>query len=349
MKHSLLSERFKYKSDRIYPYRFGKEQIIFIEQVRDNIINKNYGLVYENCFCGESDGIVLAETDRYNLPVQSVICSTCGTIRITPYLNQHAVIDFYTFFYQKMYARSTNKADYFEKQSLYGKKIIEWIRANNVKVNTVLEIGCGAGGALNELTKSGINTTGCEFDEELISFAKSKGLDNIFYGSIEDIAVNLNDIKFDLIFSHHVLEHVNEVDLLFENCRNLLSDDGIIIHIVPDIFSLTTSHSNGGDLLTMIHLAHKYNFSEEGLRLLALKNGLHFRRVYPTENLTTHMSGSPEIWGEFRLQSTNVTASKKSSEILLQRLKQVESRFLRKQLQSRLKKFLKKVYRKILH
>ena len=41
------------------------------------------------------------------------------------------------------------------------------------------------------------------------------------------------DKSFDLIYTSHVLAHIEDLELSFKEMRRMLKDDGIIIHIVP--------------------------------------------------------------------------------------------------------------------
>ena len=43
---------------------------------------------------------------------------------------------------------------------------------------------------------------------------------------------NLENQKFDIIFSHSVLEHVNDLDALLQSLKKVLKDNGVMIHVV---------------------------------------------------------------------------------------------------------------------
>lgn len=39
--------------------------------------------------------------------------------------------------------------------------------------------------------------------------------------------------KFDIVFSSHVVAHIDEKKLFFNECKRVLKKNGLIIHIVP--------------------------------------------------------------------------------------------------------------------
>ncbi|MCA1605668.1 MAG: hypothetical protein LC775_09395 [Acidobacteria bacterium] len=50
-----------------------------------------------------------------------------------------------------------------------------------------------------------------------------------------------------------------------------------------------------------MHIAHKYNFSFEGLRRLARQGGYQVNRLTPDPKMQTHCSHMPELWVELVL------------------------------------------------
>jgi SAM-dependent methyltransferase len=240
--------------------------------------------------------MVISEVDRYGLPLNFVVCAACGTMRIDPYLESHSLEDFYGRFFQKMYGRATDIEAYFQKQSMYGEKILaltkDWLKPGSL----VCELGCGAGGALNVFQKNGYRVTGCDYSPELIAAGKSRGLGTIYEGSLKN---NPGGPAADLIYLHHVFEHVDRPLELLRECRKQLAPGGRIIVIVPDVSRIDRSTFIGGDLLVFLHIAHKYNFSFEGLRRLAIRAGFDIRRMEPDSRIPTPWSGMGELWIEF--------------------------------------------------
>jgi len=258
--------------------------------------------------------VVISEVDRYGLPLDFVLCKTCGTVRIDPYLDKSSLEDFYTRSYQQMYARATDVDSYFLRQRSYGKKVLavakHWLKPGS----WIYEVGCGAGGALDAFQRRGYQVAGCDYSAELIAAGRERGIRNIYHGSLKDIQPELNGAKADLIYLHHVFEHVNHPRGLLAECRNHLAPGGKIIIIVPDVSRIDSFACPAGDLLQFLHVAHKYNFSFEGLRRLGGQEAFEVRRLTPDPKIKTPCSHMPELWVE--LVNDDVAAGPKRVSVI---------------------------------
>ena len=273
-------------------------QLSFIAEVTSRLQHGTYQVENGPCPCGEANGVVISEVDRYGLPLTFVLCDACATVRIDPYLDRSSLEDFYTRFYQQMYARAADVDSYFSRQKSYGKKVLDVAEECLKPGNWIFEVGCGAGGALQVFQSRGYRVAGCDYSAELIAAGRQLGIPEIFHGTLKDIGANLNGVKADLIYLHHVFEHVNNpVDFLHE-ARKHLAPAGKIIIIVPDVSRIDSFVYPAGDLLQFLHIAHKYNFSFMGLTKLASHAGFQVRRLSPDPKMQTHTAHSPELWAE---------------------------------------------------
>lgn len=115
-------------------------------------------------------------------------------------------------------------------------EFIEEILRTNVKKGglNIIDFGCGSGfftRLLNRIFVDG-KIHGADISENAISIANSKG-ESIRYHVLNDKFINDNNGRFNLIFTHHVLEHV---DNLLKTCRDistLSSNNATIVHILP--------------------------------------------------------------------------------------------------------------------
>src|SRR4051812_43923783 len=97
----------------------------FIEAVRKKLLEEEYRLIHYECPCGsDAHDLLVAQVDRYGLPLDTVLCAECGTLRTDPYLDPASLTDFYVHFYQQMYGRVTDEKKYFANQEMYGRKIL---------------------------------------------------------------------------------------------------------------------------------------------------------------------------------------------------------------------------------
>jgi SAM-dependent methyltransferase len=270
----------------------------FVDRVRDG----SYEFTSTPCPCGQkASDVVIAEVDRYRLPLTSVLCMGCATVRMDPYLDPPSLDHFYRFVYQDLYARSPDPDEYFERQKVYGRKLGALLAMTAPQ--SVLEVGCGAGGALSVFHEAGAFVAGCDYSERLIEYGTRNGVPNLFVGSISDASGTLVDRTFDLIFLHHVFEHVDRPADTLRDLKRFLRPNGRLIIIVPDLRGIHNHDYPAGDAIGYLHVAHKYNYSPLGLQMVAEATGLAATRIQPPANQVTAWSHAPELWMELTVPS----------------------------------------------
>jgi 2-polyprenyl-3-methyl-5-hydroxy-6-metoxy-1,4-benzoquinol methylase len=97
---------------------------------------------------------------------------------------------------------------------------------------SVLDIGCSTGSLLDFAASKGCKTYGLEYSESAKAIAALKG-----HQMLKDLSsINL---KFDIITAFDLIEHVYEPLSFFQQCNNLLSDNGYLIILTgnPQSFS----------------------------------------------------------------------------------------------------------------
>jgi SAM-dependent methyltransferase len=269
--------------------RLGPEQRALTVTVSGKLNDGSYPMLADACPCGKAGADVLVcEVDRYGLPLNTVLCSVCGTLRIDPYPDEASLADFYIRYYQQMYARADDRASYFARQQGYGQRILESLRSSLPAGSLVFEVGCGAGGALDVLRRGGFEVGGCDYSRELIEYGCGRGLP-LHWGLPIDALKSLPAPS--LIYMHHVFEHVRDPLAQLLELRELLAPRGKLLIIVPDVSRIRDFPFPAGDLRLFVHIAHRFNFSREGLRLLAARAGLAVERL---EQRDAH--ASPEFW-----------------------------------------------------
>lgn len=128
----------------------------------------------------------------------------------------------------------------------------------------LLDIGSGTGISLIKFEDKGFNVLGIEPDNvNVLKINKVLNKGKCIHGFIETIKI---DNKFDVIWSSHSLEHLEDPNMCFKKVYEILDDDGVFCVIVPDgenIKSLKNSVRN------RFHLFH---FSKQSLIKLGQKN-----------------------------------------------------------------------------
>lgn len=278
-----------------------------------------------HCVCGvRGSDLPIGDVDRYGLVLRTVVCEHCGSVRADPYFDEPSLRKFYGTYYQGLYDRAADPNDYFEVQKKYGRRVLDAIRRIAPRCRTALEIGCGAGGALTQLRDAGLITAGCDHSEELVRFGIEQGLSRLTVGDVSDLIASEPSLRdVDVVFLHHVFEHFSDPASFLRECKSVLSSSGVLIAIVPDISRIDAFPFPGGDVRLFLHIAHKFNYSRQGLRMLGARCGYLVEFI---EGLGSQVS--PEIWVVFRPgQSAVKSPVHKAGAQMLSYLRRTEARY----------------------
>ncbi len=137
--------------------------------------------------------------------------------------------------------------------------------------STILDIGCGIGNFLDELSDAGF--------ENLIGIDPFLETDNISTNGVHLKKIGVDDFKgvFDLILSHHSFEHVIDPNGFLQASKKLLKSDGKFIITVPIIDQLFDTF--GVHTSTIMPPQHTFMYSIKGLERLATANGFQVVEV----------------------------------------------------------------------
>jgi SAM-dependent methyltransferase len=138
----------------------------------------------------------------------------------------------------------------------------------------VLEIGCGIGTAAQSFAENGAIYYGCDLSDKSVDITKKRfdvfGLSgNLFTANIEnmDDFKNIQDIKFDLIYSFGVLHHTPNTELAIENIYKMLKP--------------------GGEFKLMMYAKNSLKYFEimDGLDQYEAQNGVPIAKVYTHDDI----------------------------------------------------------------
>lgn len=215
-----------------------KEAIIkenFVEQNCPVCGTDNKMLLYENIFhtCNvlKKSNILISNED---VPSNINLCRNCGHKYLSKVLNDDVLKYYYgvaeSEYYDSVVAKPHDRipndtkryADLIEKKCIGGK--------------SVLEIGSGMGFLLYQLKLKGFDCTGVEPSNFASSYSRSEFGLNVLTG-ILDYETFYNR-KFDIIILNDVVEHISDINSLFNLMKFYLSPNGYVFILTGDSNSL---------------------------------------------------------------------------------------------------------------
>ena len=230
--------------------------------------------IENDCLCGNKDrsfDVLVAEQDRYGIFCENILCKKCSLIRQKHILDDRSTYVFYSQYYRSIYGGNPTSSDvFFKNQVNMGLVFIEFLskEINLKEVNTVFELGCGAGGILfpfNELNKQ---ASGCDFGEEYLQYGINKGL-QLYPGGLDKQKTPPN--SQDLLILSHVVEHFNEPVKELNQLIDVVKEGGYLLIEVPSSLSLAKNYVNP---ILYFQNAHISNFNKKFLNLFFTHLGL---------------------------------------------------------------------------
>ena len=222
------------------------------------------------CECGADHDVVIAERDRYGLPVRTVICSDCGLMRTTPRLTAEATARFYDEDYRDLYSGPGNAQAIFDSQRRRGENLLRLVARLLGRGDAVYEIGCGAGGILAPFAAAGCRVAGADLGDEYLDTGRAHGLD-LVQGDATDLVAHRGE-PARLVLLLHVLEHFLDLPAELAKTTSAVQPGGFLFVEVPGVASVETGY--GGDLLRYLQNAHTYHFTAATLTYVLEAAGL---------------------------------------------------------------------------
>jgi SAM-dependent methyltransferase len=141
-----------------------------------------------------------------------------------------------------------------------------WIQTVCPIPRSVLEIGCGSGALLRELSKTWPETVSFGVDPALSCADRSDPRVRLERGFAEDIPTDLSN--FDLIIAVNVIEHALNPNNFLTSLRSRLASNGTIIIVCPAAYPPNSE---------MLFFDHLYSFTSYALSLAVVGTTLAAR------------------------------------------------------------------------
>lgn len=168
------------------------------------------------------------------------------------------------------YPRYTSLSPITEKRYEELLDIFEKFRSTN----NLMDLGCSNGLFLEIAKKRGWNVYGTEYDPQCVEIGKQKGIE--IYKS-DQIPLELFQMKFDVVTSFEVIEHINNPNEEMDFVSRLLRTGGVVYVTTPNFNSVSRFFLNQ-NWNVIEYPEHLTYFTFKTLNRLLLKHG--YEKVY---------------------------------------------------------------------
>lgn len=204
---------------------------------------KNFQALLETTPCPNCQSLDFAKvvniqshTPKISGTFSVVRCSSCGL----HYLNPRPTLESLAFFYELLQTKSSDEGSEFKEPSKNWLKQV-WYRLNYsnpllplIDQGPILDVGCGQGDFIAELTHKGFEAHGLELDKSSCRICRKRGF-QVIEGTIETVDL---PIKFyNWIVLSHALEHFLDPVGVLRKISFSLSEDGKMAIAVPYVKS----------------------------------------------------------------------------------------------------------------
>ena len=211
--------------------------------------------------CDEPPGAGLFIKDGF----RHVKCPVCGLIYVGPILREDVTEKYWR--EEQAWTEVLNSGPQMEMDRLKYQYGLD-LAAGRLSGRRLLDVGSGPGGFIRLAHENDWDATALELNTESAQKLRAEGY------RVIDKNLELSGLKenFDLISFWEVLEHLPDPGAVLSEARSLLTADGLLLIMVPNVNSLATRllHEKSGTFGGHSHLNH---FSANTLAALLGKTG----------------------------------------------------------------------------
>ncbi|MDX8412126.1 MAG: class I SAM-dependent methyltransferase [Mariprofundaceae bacterium] len=167
-------------------------------------------------------------------------CQHCGVVRTEPLLSGDELAEYYHASYygggEKKFSRLAEWIVHTASRLRAGNLLKYWMKMNPASGTSpvVLDIGCGRGNLLRELSRLGCSCHGVERSD----FPLNEHLQGVQFHKQDLVSIDFSDNSFDIVIIWHVLEHLNDPAQTIRTIERILRPGGLFVIAVPNFGSL---------------------------------------------------------------------------------------------------------------
>ncbi len=201
--------------------------------------------------------------------VSVYVCRICGLSRTVP-RHTAAATELYTPDYHRQHSYLADPLN-----ERVARMRLDMLHRLKPATRTFLDVGCATGYAVQIARDYGWESYGTDISEFATDYARrERHLTGIYTGSL--IEARLPSHHFDIIYCHHVLEHLPDPLENLREMHRLLKPEGILFISVPNLHSVK-HWLRGNAWYTPYHL---YNYDAGTLRRMIEKAGFRILKLW---------------------------------------------------------------------
>jgi len=223
--------------------------------------------------CGSQDQEMIAERERFGLPLRTVICKNCGLIFINPRPTKEMYAEFYKSDYRKAVSGSDEGDDaQFQKEfhfASYASLPVLYKFLPGWSPKTIMELGSSYGGVLSAHLQNYPGSIGFGVEPllKIGEYARQRTGATIYTSLFEDFKPVS---KYDLVILSRTLNHTLDPKENLTKIGRMLTENGIFALILQDPIS-NTIHI---PFERVTEMTHPYMFTIESIQYLLGLSGL---------------------------------------------------------------------------
>jgi 2-polyprenyl-3-methyl-5-hydroxy-6-metoxy-1,4-benzoquinol methylase len=252
---------------------FDKKNCIVCGSTKSKIKYKN---IFHTCNVLKKSNIPYTNEET---PSDVMECNQCGHKYLSYNINDKTLNYYYSVAESEYY--DSMKINPRDRLILENKERAKSISKKFPNSKTVLEIGCGMGYFLKNLSENGYECVGVEPSSFASNYAREEFGLNVITGLLDKDTFDTN--KFDIIVIFDVVEHINNIDNLFDLVTHYLAKDGSVIILTGNSNSLYARICKG-KWLYYYSWEHVSFFNRKSTKYLFDKHNLELTEFSRTSN-----------------------------------------------------------------
>lgn len=230
--------------------------------------------------CGAREAVTAAETDRRLKTLRSIACTECGLIRTDPMPTPAELAEYYANAYRADYQLAfaggppRHHLNRSAREAAFRADLLAPMLRPGARV---LDFGSGSGEFLAAVRARGCEAIGVEPGRDYAAYARqTHGVEVLDDAGDERFEAS----TFDVITTHHVMEHLRDPADVMERLARWLKPDGVLYAAVPNMAATAKPPHE------RFHFAHVHGFVRETFDLTARRAGLVPHADYWREDTT---------------------------------------------------------------